>query len=409
MNLIHTDLRKNPYIQSDFKDELSDLRKVDNQLFYNQSENLEDVRRDATIEATGLLGDVTGGHFKKILIDDIIDDENSRTPDSRENVWKWLNGTIVPLLEPGGQILAIGTHKHYDDVYTRMEESSAWYVIKEQAIIEMPKSYEYVIDPETGVATDVKNIQGNYKVLWPEKWNIKRLLLQRNAMGSILFNREYQNDATGLKGKLLKDSWLNWYAINPKRQKGDIKGCPPWESMEIYQGYDLAIKKNEKNDYFVCTTMGVTKDPFRIYILDWYRDKISFPEQVKKVKQLFYNPPQEVWEGRTWSPLQIGIESNAYQVALAQQVLNDSALPIKEVTSVKDKTVRITAGSVNYENGLVYLPVDHPQTPHFMTEYSEFDDGQHDDMLDSADITMRLLITSDGKKQPFAEWIDLKF
>jgi phage terminase large subunit-like protein len=137
---------------------------------------------------------------------------------------------------------------------------------------------------------------------------------------------------------------------------------PSWDSVEIYQGYDLAIGKKDNNDFFVCTTIGVMKDPFKIYFLDWYRERLSFPEQVKTVKKLFNGPITPIWKGRQWRPLQIGIESNAYQVALAQQVLNDTALPVKEIISVKDKTTRITAGAVNYENGLVHLPVDHPQT-----------------------------------------------
>ncbi|MDZ4172608.1 MAG: hypothetical protein U1C19_10600 [Methanobacteriaceae archaeon] len=394
LKLIHTDLKKNPFIQADFAKELIDLHKVDNQLFYNHSESLEDVKRDATVEAVGLLGDITGGHFTDILLDDIIDDENSRTHDSRENVWKWLNGTIIPLLEPGGHIFGTGTNKHYEDVYTKMEENTAWYVISEKAILQWPDSWDYVYHPETGVAIDVTNIKGPYKTLWPDKWGIKELLLQLNAMGSVLFNREYQNDAAGMKGKILKDFWLNWYAIQPERQTSNIHGCPPWESLEIYQGYDLAIGQKEKNDYFVATTIGVQKNPFRIYFLDWYREKLPFPKQVKMVYKLFDGPLTDIWQGRTWNPLQVGIESNAYQIALAQQVLDDSSLPVKEIMNVKNKVVRITAGAVNYENGLVYLPVDHPQTSNFLNEYTSFDDGKHDDILDSGDITMRILITS---------------
>lgn len=392
LKLIHADLKKNPYIQADFAKELSDLHKVDNQLFYNESDAVEDRERDATVEAVGLLGDVTGGHFTDIFLDDIIDDANSRTADSRQNVWEWLNGTVIPLLQPGGNVLGIGTHKHYDDVYTRMEESSAWYVIKEQAIIQWPETWEYVYHPETGVAIDVINIEGGYKVQWPSRWPIKRLLLQLNKMGSVLFNREFQNDTAGMKGKIFKDYWLNWYAIKEENITAKTRQAPPIESMEIYQGYDLAIGKKQKNDYFVCTTIGVLKNPFRIYYLDWYREKLPFPKQVKMVHKLFEGPITPIWEGLTWKPLQVGIETNAYQVALAQQVLDESALPIKEVVSIRDKVIRITAGGVNYENGLVYLPVDHPHTTHFMAEYSAFDDAEHEDMLDSGDITMRLLI-----------------
>lgn len=388
LDVIGKDLTRNHRIKRDFGEELEDYNKVKNFLYYNLGDT---IQRDATVEANGLLGDITGGHFKRIYLDDLLDDENSRTPESRRNVWKWINGTIIPLLEPDGRILGIGTRKHYDDAYQRMIDSSAWYVVIQKSIIVEPESYEVVYD-ENGVAVDIIDIKGDYEVLWPSKWPIKLLLLRKAVMGSILFGREYQNDTTSMEGKILKETWLNYYAIRPENQSETIKGHPPISSMEIYQGYDLAIREKEINDYFVCETIGVMRDPFRIYILDWYRDRIPFPEQVKVVKKLYDGPITSIWAGLRWNVLSIGIESNAYQVALAQDVLNDVNLPIHEVISVKNKTTRITAGSVDYENDLVYVPIDHPNYPFFIDEYSNFDEAEHNDMLDAGDIVRRLLI-----------------
>jgi len=74
LNIIETDLKKNTLIQYDFKGELQDYHRKGNQLYYNLQDN---VRRDATVEATGILGDITGGHFHRIIMDDIFDDENT--------------------------------------------------------------------------------------------------------------------------------------------------------------------------------------------------------------------------------------------------------------------------------------------------------------------------------------------
>jgi predicted phage terminase large subunit-like protein len=271
-----------------------------------------------------------------------------------------------------------------------MIDNPAWYVLEEQAILKWPKSYEYVQD-EKGIIVNVK-VEGDYQVLWPEKWDIKQLLLQAKAMSMVLFNREYQNNAEGMKGKVFKEQWIQHYAIQEKNQSTNVKGHPPLESMEIYQGNDLAIRQNEKNDYFCCETICVTRDPYRIWILDWYHDKISFPEQVKIIKTLYNGPTTPIWNGVRWNVLKIGIESNAYQVALAQQVLDEGNYPITEITSVKDKKTRITAGSVDYENGMVMVPVDHPLYPTFLNEYVSFDEGEHDDMLDADDIVRRLIL-----------------
>ena len=399
LDIIETDLIKNPIIQKDFAGELYDYRRKGNQLFYNLGEN---VRRDATVEATGILGDITGGHFHRIIMDDIFDDENTRTNDSRQKVMKFIEGTILPLLEPDCGLLGIGTRKHWDDGYQKMIDNPAWYVLEQQAIIKWPTSYEYITD-KNGIIVDV-DIQGDYQVLWPQKWDIKSLLLQAKAMGTVLFNREYQNNAEGMKGKIFKEKWIQHYAIQEKNQTTNVGGYPPLDSMEIYQAHDLAIRQKEKNDYYCCETIGVTHDPYKIWILDWYHDQISFPQQVKTVKKLYHGPITSIWHGITWNVIKIGIESNAYQVALAQQVLDQGNYPIKEITNIKDKKTRITAGSVDYENGLVMVPVDHPHYNKFLNEYVSFDEGEHDDILDADDIARRLILIKENKYVELPTW-----
>ena len=76
----------------------------------------------------------------------------------------------------------------------------------------------------------------------------------------------------------------------------------------------------------MCTTLGVSKEK-QIYVLDWYRDRIDFPTQVRMVEKL----------ADKWNPSQIGIESNAYQQALPQQLKKTSMLPIKEVNVLKTR------------------------------------------------------------------------
>ena len=146
-----------------------------------------------------------------------------------------------------------------------------------------------------------------------------------------------------------------------------------------YQAWDLAISMRETADYTVCTTIGVSDDN-KIYVLDWYRDRIDFPTQVKMVEKL----------AKKWDPEQIGIESNAYQKALPQQLLENTMLPIKEVNRTKDKVTRISAGFIHFENGKVLIPENHQELKNFINEYVYFPQGRHDDMLDSMELALKL-------------------
>ena len=63
-----------------------------------------------------------------------------------------------------------------------------------------------------------------------------------------------------MKGKVFKEEWIKHYAIQEKNQTENVRGHPPLSSMEIYQGNDSAIGKKEKNDFFCCETIGVSRD-----------------------------------------------------------------------------------------------------------------------------------------------------
>jgi predicted phage terminase large subunit-like protein len=378
LKVIDKDLTKNPFIQSHFADELSDYEQFGNQLIFNQSR----VRRDATIEANGLLGDITGGHFDLIIADDLVDDANTRTPQSRQDTIDWFEGTILPLLEEDGRIVVIGTRKHFNDLYQNLIDNPMWFIIEEKAILQMPESYDYITDEE-GMIVGVENIIGDYEVLWPQKWPIEKLLLKLKQMGLIMFNREYQNDPSGMEGQLLKLDWLQYWATPEQAEQyklpKDVRIITKEEILVMpkFQGYDLAISKKESADFTVCTTAGVFPNGDKV-ILDWFRDQIDFPAQVKSVPRLY----------NIWNPQLIAIESNAYQKALPESVLEESALPIKEVYADTDKTRKIVSQFVDFENKKVWIPYQHPQLDNFTTEYLHFNKGEHDDILDSTCYTL---------------------
>jgi len=187
----------------------------------------------------------------------------------------------------------------------------------------------------------------------------------------------YQQRPQPPEGGLLMRSWIKTYQTYK---------LPSLEELDIYQGWDLAISTKETADYTVCTTIGVSKEK-QIYVLDWYRDHIDFPSQVRMVEKLALK----------WDPLHIGIESNAYQKALPQQLLENTMLPIKEVNRTKDKVTRISSGFIHFENGKVLLPEKHYELEHFINEYVYFPTGRHDDMLDSMELALQLV------KEPYID------
>lgn len=380
INYIDSHFQNNEKIQTDFAYELDDYKRTNNDLIFNTKDHFS---KQYTIEARSIDSSLTGNHYDYLWADDLEDDKSVLTAHSRQKTKDFYNTTISPLLNPRAKQVASGTFKHLDDIYNSWIKSKTWYHYNAPVAYKMPESWGLVYD-ENGVAIDVGEIKGDYKLLFPERWSIKNIILKIAEIGRTAFEREYQNNIKALQGTTLKLEWIKHCAITKeKAEKYDVELIPPLETLEIYQGVDPAIGEKQQNDYFVCETIGVQRFPqFKIFVLDWYRDKINFPMQIKIMQKLRYSSLSPIWKGKIWRVLQTTVESNAYQLALAQQLISATDMNIKAEVSTGNKEAEIIANSTKFENGQVYLPIDHPEYKNFMREYSDFPKGAHDDMLD---------------------------
>lgn len=310
----------------------------------------------------GVGGPITGKGADILVIDDPVknaEEANSQT--YRDKTWEWYQSTAYTRLEPQGAVILIMTRWHEDDLAGRLlknmqnKHGEKWEIINLPAIAE---------------ENDLLNRKPGAP-LWPGRYNLVELNRIKETTGSYWWSSLYQQRPQPPGGGLLKRSWINYYQTNE---------LPRLDELNIYQAWDLAISTKETADYTVCTTMGVSLEN-EIFVLDWYRERIDFPTQVKMVEKL----------AKKWDSLQIGIESNAYQKALPQQLLENTMLPIKEVNRTKDKVTRIISGFVHFENGKVLLPENHHELDNFINEYVYFPHGKHDDMLDSMELALQLI------------------
>lgn len=335
--------------------------------------------KDPTFKGIGVAGAITGGHFDLIICDDIVDDENARTEHQRTILTDWFTGTVKPLLEPWGQIIVICTRKHYRDLYGELLDNATWWhphcrinfeqnhqICGYRAIEKMP-DYELVKD-EHGKVTDVE-IMGKAEALWPEFQSLKRLLLEKESMGTIMFNREYQNDPTGMADLILPESWLQYWDYAALPSEG-IMQIPPLDQLYKIAAYDLAASTAPDAHYFGWVVLG-RDSAGRIYLLECGRRRMDFPAQLKFLEEMANRP---------LPPSLHLIEANAYQRSLVQAsnwMLNIPVKPIN-VTGPKDqRTISITP---YLESGRIFI---HKTQQDFITEYRQFPSGQYDDILDA--------------------------
>jgi len=302
------------------------------------------ISKEPNIQALGARGSVTSRHVDIIIADDLVDFENARTETQRVKLKNWFKTTLVPVLEPWGEIHINGTRYHPYDLYHDLIRSGEYHVQMQRAL-------------------------ENNQSIWEEKWSVEDLLKLKEELGSIIFNMQYQNDVELAKeGNIFKYEWLRFY--NSEEVPKDLK---------VYMGIDLAISQKETADYFTICTIGVDLEN-NVYVLDVYRGRHTFTQQVNIIEA----------KEKEWKPIRIGVESNQYQRAMAE-VLKKKWLPVKELVTTKDKVTRAQIRSAIFESGKVFI---RRSMHEFIDEIVLFPDAKHDDQFDAFDFACEVAISS---------------
>jgi len=78
--------------------------------------------KEATITTAGIEKALTGGHYDIIIHDDLVEENNIGTKDQIQKVIRFYQNSL-DLLDPGGQILVVGTRWAMGDLYGHLIES----------------------------------------------------------------------------------------------------------------------------------------------------------------------------------------------------------------------------------------------------------------------------------------------
>jgi len=154
--------------------------------------------------------------------------------------------------------------------------------------------------------------------------------------------------------------------------------------LKKVQSWDTAFKKNQENDYSVCTTWVIAQNGF--YLIDMWRDRVEFPGLKKKVVELY--DKHKVNE--------ILIEDKASGQSLLQELKSKTRLPIKAIKVEQDKIARVHAVTPVIEAGNIYLPRKAHWLKTFTDECEEFPNGEFDDIVDTVS---QLLNNERGKQE----------
>lgn len=307
-----------------------------------------------TVKAAGIETNLVGSHPDLIIIDDPHNRDNSQTADQIQSVVNRFRDCI-DLLEPGGQLIVIGTRWNIADLY-------GWIQDEENKV---HKDFDVLVE---------KAFEGNietgeeFSSLWPEKFTLEELRKRLRADGWYQFSSQYQNDPIPAEDAKFRREWFKYY------DETDVRGKALTKIMTV----DPAISLEKDADYTAIVTCGV--DEFsNVFLLDIWRGKVQPFELIAKIfeKAEFYHPNH------------IGIETVAYQKALSYSLREEMQkrrryLPLTEIQPhERSKDLRIQGLQPLYENRKVFHQKDHPLNFYFETELVSFPRGKNDDMIDA--------------------------
>lgn len=207
----------------------------------------------------------------------------------------------------------------------------------------------------------------------------------REYFHPIMFRQEFMASFDAFTGIALQGDWLKyWVEGNPDIQTGDISLKPYLDKesgrykMRIFLGIDPAISTADDADDFAMAVIGLTEDNTAL-LLDYWKGHIPFPEQLDKIRE---------WH-QQWRPEMIGVESNAYQHALAQMAWRLEGLPpIVPVFSAGKKNERILAMAPLFKVGRVRVSKRHFDFVDQWVNFNPAKKNQHDDLLDAVEIAL---------------------
>lgn len=303
------------------------------------------------MQTAGVGGPITGKGAKILIIDDPVKNaEQANSATYREKAKDWFNSTAYTRLEPDGAVILIQTRWHEDDLggWLLSDSKEDWTII------------------------DLPAISDDGKPLWPDRFSIDDLNRIKEQVGSYWWSAMYQQRPQPAEGGILKRDWLRYY--DPEDN---------WEFKNslftTYTGWDLAISEKQTADYTVSCTVKVNPVSGNMYIVDWTQDHISAPDTLNKIQEMY----------NRYNPLIVGIEDVAYQRSMIQ-FAQKAMVPAKAIARPTDKVSRITSSFTAFEQGLVFIPENHPLRYTFENEYTSFPTGKHDDLLDATEIAIQL-------------------
>lgn len=357
----------------------------------------EDVLLTSTgikIEAIGSGKKIRGRRHKNwrpglIVLDDIENDENVRTPEQRKKLENWFFKAVSKAGDDYTDIVYIGTLLHYDSLLAKVLKNPAYRAVKYKAVISWAErkdlwdqweeiyidldNEEREQDAREFFETHKEEMLKGTQVLWEDKLPYYDLMVMRVSEGEASFNSEEQNEPINPDDCLFNEEWFEYYneaAVDFREKR-----------FRFYGFVDPSLGgkgKKKKSDFSTIITLAKDIQTGYMYDLDADIERRHPDRIIEDILE------KERWLRMTYGRgyTLFGCETNQFQWYLKEQLAKRSAeenlyLPIEEVNQISDKYGRIQTLQPDIKNRYIKFNLRHKRLLEQLRQYpmAAYDDG----------------------------------
>jgi predicted phage terminase large subunit-like protein len=364
------------------------------------------TKMEATSLGTQIRGFRNGSQRPDLIIlDDLESRDSNNTPELRQKAKDWLNQDLMPAYDPTQTaIIFMGTIVHVDSllnyvlnerhdfiknrfpaIITPPTNEKLWAEFERIYREYQPTGEELAAMETASEETPTPNAQAALRfyadhreamdagaeVLWPARFPLAQLYLEKVNYGSKAFNTEFMNNPLDEESQLFHpDAFYYWDNMDF-----------PAKEYDIFMGVDFAMGK-QRGDYSACITIAKHKITGKIYVIDAYLARIHPDEYMQVI----------IEKVRKYQPTRIGAEAQMAQeffVDRLKAALQDVGYPaysrVNKIQQRSRKELRIESMQPDIERGDI---VFHRSQKLLLDQFEQYGTNAHDDGPDSLEMAI---------------------
>jgi predicted phage terminase large subunit-like protein len=409
------------------------------ELLYEQKSKNEKDSEEAFITTTGIKMEATSlgmqirgfrnGSVRPdlIILDDLESRDSNNTPELRKKNKDWLNQDLMPAYDPTRTaIIFMGTIVHAEsllnyvlkerrdfiknkfpaiikdperpDLWAEFERIYKEYEPTEEELLEMENATEKMETPNARAAIDFyeahkEEMDRGVEVLWPDRFPIHKLIIEKVNFGSKAFNTEYMNNPLDEESQVFViERFYYWTDKHP-----DLRFTH--DEYEIYLGIDFAMGK-KRGDFSAIASLAKHKLTRKRFVVDTFIQRVHPNLFMKEIVNMVLK----------WQPDGVAAEAQMAQEFFVDQLkvaLQDAGYPastrVHNIQQRARKEIRIESMLPDIEKGEIQFNRYHYT---LLEMFERYGSGYHDDGPDAVEMADSLCKTA--KPTGFSVGVDLE-